>query len=198
MHLWGAVFQPFSACHCCVSIPLCLCIQSPPEFLAKSHWFPFERHRRGRMREVNKPRVWSPLSLPVSCHVTGDGLDNSVASPSTGDDDDPDKEKKRNKKRGIFPKVATNIMRAWLFQHLTVSCICSRFHITRARWTSQPRAFLLLHTHISVFFDTNTHLHTHTHTHWHSHVHTPPEPHPSPHCIPGPYGWTLQRPGRPE
>lgn len=52
---------------------------------------------------------------------TGDGLDNSVASPSTGDDDDPDKEKKRNKKRGIFPKVATNIMRAWLFQHLTVS-----------------------------------------------------------------------------
>lgn len=53
--------------------------------------------------------------------MTGDGLDNSVASPSTGDDDDPDKEKKRNKKRGIFPKVATNIMRAWLFQHLTVS-----------------------------------------------------------------------------
>ncbi|KAI4813099.1 hypothetical protein KUCAC02_024447 [Chaenocephalus aceratus] len=44
---------------------------------------------------------------------------NSMASPSTGDDDDPDKEKKRNKKRGIFPKVATNIMRAWLFQHLT-------------------------------------------------------------------------------
>lgn len=52
--------------------------------------------------------------------MIGDGLDNSVASPSTGDDDDPDKEKKRNKKRGIFPKVATNIMRAWLFQHLSV------------------------------------------------------------------------------
>lgn len=50
----------------------------------------------------------------------GDGLDNSVASPGTGDDDDPDKDKKRQKKRGIFPKVATNIMRAWLFQHLTV------------------------------------------------------------------------------
>ncbi|KAM9777712.1 homeobox protein Meis2a isoform 2-T2 [Neosynchiropus ocellatus] len=48
-----------------------------------------------------------------------DGLDNSVASPGTGDDDDPDKDKKRQKKRGIFPKVATNIMRAWLFQHLT-------------------------------------------------------------------------------
>ncbi|XP_063055476.1 homeobox protein Meis1a [Engraulis encrasicolus] len=49
----------------------------------------------------------------------GDCLDNSVASPSTGDDDDPDRERRNNKKRGIFPKVATNIMRAWLFQHLT-------------------------------------------------------------------------------
>ncbi|XP_029920483.1 homeobox protein Meis1a [Myripristis murdjan] len=49
----------------------------------------------------------------------GDCLDNGVASPSTGDDDDPDKDKRHNKKRGIFPKVATNIMRAWLFQHLT-------------------------------------------------------------------------------
>lgn len=49
----------------------------------------------------------------------GDCLDTSVASPSTGDDDDLDRDKKRNKKRGIFPKVATNIMRAWLFQHLS-------------------------------------------------------------------------------
>ncbi|XP_056135632.1 homeobox protein Meis1a [Lampris incognitus] len=49
----------------------------------------------------------------------GDCLDNGVASPSTGDDDDTDKDKRHNKKRGIFPKVATNIMRAWLFQHLT-------------------------------------------------------------------------------
>ncbi|XP_042633158.1 homeobox protein Meis1-like [Cyprinus carpio] len=50
-------------------------------------------------------------------HELGDGLDNSLASPGTGDEDDQDK--KRQKKRGIFPKVATNIMRAWLFQHLT-------------------------------------------------------------------------------
>ncbi|XP_075905082.1 homeobox protein Meis1a [Nelusetta ayraudi] len=49
----------------------------------------------------------------------GDGLDNGLASPSTGDDDDPDRDKLHNKKRGIFPKVATNILRAWLFQHLT-------------------------------------------------------------------------------
>lgn len=53
--------------------------------------------------------------LPV-----GDGLDGGVASPSTGDDDESDRERRNNKKRGIFPKVATNIMRAWLFQHLSV------------------------------------------------------------------------------
>ncbi|KAF3845005.1 hypothetical protein F7725_008168 [Dissostichus mawsoni] len=66
---------------------------------------------KGVSQEVTLKRV----------HIhTGDGLDNSVASPGTGDDDDPDKDKKRQKKRGIFPKVATNIMRAWLFQHLTI------------------------------------------------------------------------------
>ncbi|XP_039225144.1 homeobox protein Meis3 isoform X6 [Crotalus tigris] len=54
-----------------------------------------------------------------NCSEQGDCLDNSVASPSTGEDDDLDRDKKRNKKRGIFPKVATNIMRAWLFQHLS-------------------------------------------------------------------------------
>lgn len=104
---------------------LCLYIHpsvhtKPSRIPSKSYLFPLNTEAQ-QMQEVNKLCVWSPLSLPVSCHVTGDGLDNSVASPSTGDDDDPDKEKKHNKKRGIFPKVATNIMRAWLFQHLTVS-----------------------------------------------------------------------------
>lgn len=50
----------------------------------------------------------------------GDGLDNSVGSgEGTADEDSEDRNPKRQKKRGIFPKVATNIMRAWLFQHLT-------------------------------------------------------------------------------
>uniref|UniRef100_A0A2K6K8P5 Meis homeobox 3 n=2 Tax=Rhinopithecus TaxID=542827 RepID=A0A2K6K8P5_RHIBE len=54
----------------------------------------------------------------------GDGLDTSVASPSSGgEDEDLDQERRRNKKRGIFPKVATNIMRAWLFQHLSVRAL---------------------------------------------------------------------------
>lgn len=44
-----------------------------------------------------------------------------MASPSSGgEDEELDQEPRRNKKRGIFPKVATNIMRAWLFQHLSV------------------------------------------------------------------------------
>ncbi|TRY58044.1 hypothetical protein DNTS_022697 [Danionella cerebrum] len=54
-----------------------------------------------------------------NCSDAGDGLDGSVASPSTGEEDESDRDRRNNKKRGIFPKVATNIMRTWLFQHLT-------------------------------------------------------------------------------
>ncbi|XP_070259016.1 LOW QUALITY PROTEIN: homeobox protein Meis3 [Myotis yumanensis] len=51
----------------------------------------------------------------------GDGLDTSVASPQLwgGRTRSWTPSGRRNKKRGIFPKVATNIMRAWLFQHLS-------------------------------------------------------------------------------
>ena len=41
--------------------------------------------------------------------------------------DDEEKDKRKQKKRGIFPKMATNIMKAWLFQHLTV-CFMSFSH----------------------------------------------------------------------
>ncbi|XP_011825450.1 PREDICTED: homeobox protein Meis3 [Mandrillus leucophaeus] len=62
----------------------------------------------------------------------GDGLDTSVASPSSGgEDEDLDQERRRNKKRGIFPKVATNIMRAWLFQHLSPRFINARRRIVQ-------------------------------------------------------------------
>ncbi|GIZ01154.1 homeobox protein homothorax [Caerostris extrusa] len=55
--------------------------------------------------------VRSQVRVPGDASIgSGDG---------TGEDDDDDRSKKRQKKRGIFPKVATNIMRAWLFQHLT-------------------------------------------------------------------------------
>jgi len=71
--------------------------------------------------------IWQFQSNPtryvimlVCCSVPGDGLDGSVASLSTGEEDETDRDRRNNKKRGIFPKVATNIMRAWLFQHLSV------------------------------------------------------------------------------
>lgn len=55
---------------------------------------------------------------------TGDALDNSVGSNEQSGDDELEESsssKKRQRKRGIFPKVATNMMRAWLFQHFSVS-----------------------------------------------------------------------------
>lgn len=63
-------------------------------------------------------RVTCPLCVCVG--VCGSG-DCPAASPSTGEDDDSERDKLHNKKRGIFPKVATNLLRAWLFQHLAVS-----------------------------------------------------------------------------
>lgn len=53
---------------------------------------------------------------------SGNASNTSVGSgEGTGEEDDDTNGKKNQKKRGIFPKVATNILRAWLFQHLTVS-----------------------------------------------------------------------------
>lgn len=56
--------------------------------------------------------------------VAGDASNASIGSgEGTGEEDDDSSGKKNQKKRGIFPKVATNILRAWLFQHLTVSVL---------------------------------------------------------------------------
>jgi hypothetical protein len=68
---------------------------------------------------MNAFYIYQSLPFVLFFFVKGDNFDNSIGSG--GDDDLDDNSKKRQKKRGIFPKVATNIMRAWLFQHLTVS-----------------------------------------------------------------------------
>lgn len=78
--------------------------------------------------------VWIQLILSLICLsifflfsslfdcITGDASNASIGSgEGTGEEDDDANGKKNQKKRGIFPKVATNILRAWLFQHLTVS-----------------------------------------------------------------------------
>lgn len=63
--------------------------------------------------------------------LTGDASNASVGSgDGTGEEDDDTNGKKNQKKRGIFPKVATNILRAWLFQHLTVSARISRIMLS--------------------------------------------------------------------
>ncbi|KAG8232823.1 hypothetical protein J437_LFUL012966 [Ladona fulva] len=58
----------------------------------------------------------SPAEIPTE----SDASNASIGSgEGTGEEDDDAGGKKNQKKRGIFPKVATNILRAWLFQHLT-------------------------------------------------------------------------------
>lgn len=58
----------------------------------------------------------------MSILIPGEASNASIGSgDGTGEEDDDTNGKKNQKKRGIFPKVATNILRAWLFQHLTVS-----------------------------------------------------------------------------
>lgn len=51
----------------------------------------------------------------------GNRTDNSPGSAECSADEslEMNGSTRREKKRGIFPKLATNIMRAWLFQHLT-------------------------------------------------------------------------------
>ncbi|XP_033216089.1 homeobox protein homothorax isoform X4 [Belonocnema kinseyi] len=63
----------------------------------------------------------APTSLDSSDpDAMGDASNASIGSgEGTGEEDDDSSGKKNQKKRGIFPKVATNILRAWLFQHLT-------------------------------------------------------------------------------
>ncbi|MPC58516.1 Homeobox protein homothorax [Portunus trituberculatus] len=64
--------------------------------------------------------------VAVERRVRCDASNASIGS-GEGTEEDDDASKKNQKKRGIFPKVATNILRAWLFQHLTVStptCLC--------------------------------------------------------------------------
>ena len=79
---------------------------------------------RARAQRVVLSEMCDFPSKVVFCFCfAGDASNASVGSGdgTDGCDDDDPTSKKNSKKRGIFPKVATNILRAWLFQHLTVS-----------------------------------------------------------------------------
>ncbi|CAD6992856.1 unnamed protein product [Ceratitis capitata] len=68
-----------------------------------------------------KSTIYVNLVKAYKGELSGDASNASIGSgEGTGEEDDDANGKKNQKKRGIFPKVATNILRAWLFQHLTM------------------------------------------------------------------------------
>ncbi|XP_065339026.1 homeobox protein homothorax isoform X3 [Cloeon dipterum] len=70
--------------------------------------------------EARRGVLYSSVFLGSPVMSPGDASNASIGSgEGTGEEDDDTGGKKNQKKRGIFPKVATNILRAWLFQHLT-------------------------------------------------------------------------------
>ena len=80
--------------------------------------------------------------MVFSNHCYSHSLQDSAFGESLHDSedgfmhDDDDKDKRKQKKRGIFPKMATNIMKAWLFQHLTVRNYLLQLHQFRSRLQS--------------------------------------------------------------
>ena len=87
---------------------------------------------------VDIPNNRQQLTGKFDFVCAGDASNASIGSgDGTGEDDDDSNSKKNQKKRGIFPKVATNILRAWLFQHLTVRSdfFIFNFH-SMSRWRS--------------------------------------------------------------
>ncbi|XP_037078306.1 homeobox protein homothorax-like [Pollicipes pollicipes] len=101
--------------------PRCPVFQRPP-----SSSLSFSGQGNEDVRSPGSGGTPGPLSHPPASTQSADNGseagDASNASIGSGDgtgEEEDDTGKKNHKKRGIFPKVATNILRAWLFQHLT-------------------------------------------------------------------------------
>ncbi|XP_069672632.1 homeobox protein homothorax isoform X2 [Periplaneta americana] len=97
---------------------------SDPDALGK--WCPTRREwpspadARAAANDARRGVLYSSVFLGSPGEYNGDASNASIGSgEGTGEEDDDTNGKKNQKKRGIFPKVATNILRAWLFQHLT-------------------------------------------------------------------------------
>lgn len=76
-----------------------------------NHHHPTPARSVHSMNNVNN----SDTASPTESNLEG----STYSGDGAADDTDCDPCKKPQKKRGIFPKQATNIMRAWLFQNLT-------------------------------------------------------------------------------
>ncbi|CAH2044730.1 unnamed protein product, partial [Iphiclides podalirius] len=86
----------------------------------------------------------------VTINTLGDASNASIGSgEGTGEEDDDTNGKKNQKKRGIFPKVATNILRAWLFQHLTNGCRDQSITGIRLSMTLKRRSSGQLQRHVA-------------------------------------------------
>lgn len=99
---------------------------STPDIRPPSSSLSFSGQGNEDVRSPGSGGTPGPLSHPPASTQSadngseaGDASNASIGSgEGTGEEED-DSGKKNHKKRGIFPKVATNILRAWLFQHLT-------------------------------------------------------------------------------
>ncbi|XP_032232501.1 homeobox protein Meis1 isoform X2 [Nematostella vectensis] len=90
---------------------------------APSSWQPSLAALDAQTSGPHSQESQTPSDPGAECPVTPEGqsLNASIGSDDGGSEtaDDDQGGKKSQKKRGIFPKAATNIMKAWLFQHLT-------------------------------------------------------------------------------
>ncbi|XP_076313916.1 homeobox protein Meis1-like isoform X1 [Tachypleus tridentatus] len=59
------------------------------------------------------------MSHQASPHISLDNHNETGGNYLGSCEEDDDERVKKQKKRGLFPKVATNMLRAWLFQHLS-------------------------------------------------------------------------------
>src|ERR1700733_13034803 len=84
-----------------------------------------QQQQQQQFLSIQQPNNYMPSSTIQYSHQSIDETDKSsenFESALEGDyyQDNDDNNKRRQKKRGIFPKAATSLMRAWLFQHLNV------------------------------------------------------------------------------
>lgn len=148
MHLWGAVFQPFSACHCCVCTPLRLCTQSPPEF-PQIVFIPFDC--RGAANAGSKQTVClisAVSSCLSSCDRWWPGQQRGLAKhrgwrwPGKREET---QQKERDLSEGGHQHHEGMALPApnGELKESAVGLSCSQFHITCAHW-QQPRLFFCL------------------------------------------------------
>ncbi|CAF2092196.1 unnamed protein product [Rotaria magnacalcarata] len=82
-----------------------------------------QQQQQQQFLSIQQTNNYIPSSTIQYSHQSIDETDKSsenFESSIEGDyyEENDDNNKRRHKKRGIFPKAATSLMRAWLFQHL--------------------------------------------------------------------------------